>query len=147
MAEGMGAGDFFAAFGPHAATIAAMAAKMIRLGLSPEDVLRLYDEHVEAMAADMIPATPEERDRAAGRDVTPSPDTRRTEGQADTEHRLGACPRCGAEVWGIRKCPHIAPPWRTFLACDNETCAYHGKSRLTVDELRRVWPVGVETED
>ena len=146
MADVMGADDFFAAFGPHAATVAAVAAKMIRLKLSPEDVLRLYDAHVEAMAADMIPATPEERDRAAGRAAPPDPDTRRPEGQADTEHRLGACPQCGAEVWGIKKCPHISPPWRTFLACDNDACGYHGKSRLTVDVLRRQWPVGVEED-
>lgn len=127
-------------FGPHASLVAAVAARMRDLGLTPEDVLRLYDEWMAERMADMIPAA-EAPEFAA----PPDPDTRRPEGQADTEHRLGACPRCGAEVWGIKKCPHVSPPWRTFLACDNdETCGYHGRSRLTVDELRRVWPVGVE---
>ena len=132
----------FDVFAGQAATVAAAAARMRDLGLTPDDVLREYDEWMAARMADMIPAA-EAPEFAAPTD----PDTRRPEGQADTEHRLGACPRCGAEVWGIRKCPHIAPPWRTFLACDSETCGYHGRSRLTVDELRRVWPVGVETED
>ena len=78
--------------------------------------------------------------------AVPDPNVRRHGDSPDAEFRLGPCPRCGAEVWGIKKCPHISPPWRTFLACDNPDCAYHGKSRLTVDELRRVWPVGVEED-
>lgn len=133
--------NLFDLFAGQAATVAAAAAKMRDLKLTPDDVLRLYDEWMTARKVDMVPAA-EAPEFAA----PPDPDTRRPEGQADTEHRLGACPRCGAEVWGIRKCPHIAPPWRTFLACDNETCGYHGRSRLTVDELRRVWPVGVEED-
>ena len=123
------------------AQIMGFVARMRDLGLSPEDVLRLYDEWMAERMVDMVPAA-----EAPGFAAPPDPDVRRPEGQADTEHRLGACPKCGAEVWGIRKCPHVSPPWRTFLACDNPDCAYHGKSRLTVDELRRVWPVGVEED-
>ena len=131
--------NIFGAFGPHAAMVAAVAAKMQELSLTPDDVLRLYDEYMAEMMADMVPASSEDA-------TPPDPDTRRPEGQADTEYRLGACPRCGAEVWGIKKCPHITPPWRTFLACDNPDCSYFGRSRLTVDVLRRQWPTGVEED-
>lgn len=130
--------SIFETFGP---TAVAVAARMLDLGVTPREVLDRYDAWMAGRMADMIPAA-EAPEFAA----PPDPDTRRHEGQADTEHRLGACPKCGAEVWGIKKCPHIVPPWRTFLACDNPDCAYHGKSRLTVDELRRVWPVGVEED-
>lgn len=132
---------FFDIFGAHAAIVAAAAARMRDQGLTPDDVLRLYDELMAARMANMTPAAPRPEPAA------PDPNTRRPEGQADTEYRLGACPRCGGEVWGVKKCSHISPPWRTFLACDSETCTFHGRSRLTVDVLRRQWPVGVETED
>lgn len=138
--------DFFSIFGPHSATIAAACEKMRDLGLTPDDVLRLYDEWMEELTRYMIPATPQDRARAAKAAANATGNIRRRPGQADAEHRLGACPRCGGEVWGIKKCPHIAPPWRTFFACDNDDCAYHGRSRLTVDELRRRWPEGAEVD-
>lgn len=129
----------WSAYVGHEATIASALRAMLASGVTVSEALKSYDVHMARLMADMRPA-PEEAPPA------PDPASRRAEGQADTEFRLGPCPRCGAEVWGIRKCPHIAPPWRTFLACDSETCGYHGKSRLTVDELRRVWPVGVEED-
>ena len=134
--------------GGLAATIADAATRMRDMGLTPEDVLRLYDEWMAERMADMIPATEADRARAARavKKATADADTRRRPGQADTEHRLGACPVCGSEVWGIKKCPHIAPPWRTFFACDNDDCAYHGRSRLTVEALRRKWPEGAEVD-
>lgn len=141
--------------GGSAATIADAAARMRDMGLTPDDVLRLYDEWMDARMADMIPAElphpptavvpfrdgggPQGRGELRG-------DIRRRPGQADTEHRLGACPKCGAEVWGIKKCPHISPPWRTFFACDNDDCSCHGRSRLTVEALRRKWPEGAEVD-
>lgn len=119
--------------------VATVAARMRDLGLSPQDVLDQYEALMAEMMADMTPAPRPEP-------AAPDPDTRRPEGQADTEYRLGACPRCGVAVWGVKKCAHISPPWRTFLACDNPDCAYHGRSRLTVDVLRRQWPDGVEED-
>ena len=120
----------------HEGGIVAFLRLMIRHDLSPVDALAAHDQYVAGLRATMVSAP----------DPEPTPDTRRPEGQADTEYRLGACPRCGGEVWAIKKCPHISPPWRTFLACDNETCGYHGRSRLTVDVLRRQWPDGVEED-
>lgn len=138
--------NFFDRFAPNAATVAAAAAEMRDLGLTPEDVLRLYDEWMDARMADMIPATEADRANASQAVEQARGDIRRRPGQADAEHRLGECPKCGAEVWGIKKCPHIAPPWRTFFACDNDDCSYHGRSRLTVEALRRRWPEGAEAE-
>lgn len=134
--------------GGSAATIADAAARMRDMGMTPDDVLRLYDEWLAERMADMIPATEADRARAARavKKATADADTRRRPGQADMEHRLGACPVCGSEVWGIKKCAHISPPWRTFFACDNETCPYHGRSRLTVEALRRKWPEGAEVD-
>lgn len=132
--------DLFAPFVGHEAVCVAFSARMADLGLSAADVPALYETLMDARMADMIPAT-ESPDPAET-----TGDVRRRPGQADTEHRLGACPKCGAEVWGIKKCPHISPPWRTFFACDNDDCAYHGRSRLTVEALRRKWPEGAEVD-
>lgn len=125
---------------------ATVARRMIDLGLTPDDVLRLYDEWMDARMADMIPATEADKARAAQAVERARGDVRRRPGQADTEFRLGACPVCGSEVWGVTKCPHIAPPWRTFFACDSDNCGYHGRSRLTVEALRRRWPDGAEVD-
>lgn len=135
--------NFFDSFTPpHATVIAAALAKMLDRGLSPESVLAQYEPYMAELTAHMRPVLPE--DQATAESL---PETRHPEGQADVEYRLGACPRCGADdVWGIKKCPHISPPWRTFLVCDNEACGFHGRSRLTVDELRRRWPDGVEED-
>lgn len=138
--------DFFATFGPLSATVATACEKMRDLGLTPDDVLRLYDEWMDEQMADMITATEADKAKAAKEVERARGDIRRHPGQADDEHRLGACPKCGSPVWGIKKCPHIAPPWRTFFACDGEQCAYHGRSRLTVEQLRRKWPEGAEVE-
>lgn len=131
---------FFDAFAGVEASVALAAEKMIDMGLSPDDVLRLYDEWMTERMRDMIPAPASVAVRE------PLPDTRQPAGQADREYRLGACPKCGADVWGIRKCPHVSPPWQTFFACDGESCGYHGKSRLTIEALRRRWPEGVEVD-
>lgn len=131
-----------ALWGPYAGQeggIASFVRRMRDHAVTPDAALAMYEQYMDAVQATMSP--PPDAPAPA-----PDPDTRRPEGQADAEHRLGACPKCGAEVWGIKKCPHVSPPWRTFLACDNPDCAYHGRSRLTVDELRRVWPVGVEED-
>lgn len=137
---------FFDTFAPQAGTVVAAAARMRDLGLTPEDVLRLYDEWMAEQMADMIPATEADKARAAKAVELARGNVRRRPGQADAEHRLGACPVCGSEVWGIKKCPHITPPWRTFFACDSDDCAYHGRSRLTVEALRRKWPEGAEVD-
>lgn len=132
-------GDFFTFFLGSEAIVATAAAKMRDLGMTPEDVLHQYDEWMAEQMAGMIPAPEPAQDNAPG-------DVRQPAGQADREFRLGACPKCGAEVWGIKKCPHISPPWQTFFACDGENCNYHGKSRLTIEVLRRRWPEGVEVD-
>lgn len=137
---------FFDAFTGVEAEIALAAEKMRDMGLTPDDVLRLYDEWMAEQMRDMIPAAEAERARAEKAVERALGNVRRRPGQADAELRLGACPKCGSEVWGIKKCPHIAPPWRVFFACDNDDCAYHGKSRLTVEALRRKWPEGAEVE-
>lgn len=125
-------------FAGQEAVVATAAAKMRDLGMSPDDVLREYDEWMAERMRDMVPA-PEPAQADVG-------NVRRRPGQADAEHRLGACPVCGSEVWGIKKCPHITPPWRTFFACDSDDCGYHGRSRLTVEALRRKWPEGAEVD-
>ena len=116
------------------------------MGLSPDDVLRIYDEWMTEQMRDLVPPTAEQQARAARNEAKRLAEQgiRRQPGQPDREYRLGACPKCGGEVWGIKKCPHVSPPWRTFLACDNPDCSYHGRSRLTVEQLRRRWPEGVE---
>lgn len=132
------ANRLFATFAGHEGSIISFVMLMQQHDLTPADVLQMYDQYIADLRATMLPPP----DLPA----PDPPDTRRPEGQADTEYRLGACPRCGAEVWAIKKCPHISPPWRTFLACDADDCGYHGRSRLTVDVLRRQWPVGVEED-
>lgn len=132
------ANDLFSKFSGHEGSIISFAMLMQQHDLTPADVLQMYEQYMSALQAEMQSPPPD--------NPAPDPDTRRIGDQADTEYRLGACPRCGGEVWGVKKCPHISPPWRTFLACDNEDCAYHGRSRLTVDELRRQWPDGVEED-
>lgn len=138
--------DLFAQFVGHEAVCAAFAARMADLGVVPADVPALYESLMAARMADMIPATEADAAKAAQAVERARGDIRRRPGQADAEHRLGACPKCGAEVWGVKKCPHISPPWRTFFACDSDACAYHGRSRLTVEALRRKWPEGAEVE-
>lgn len=130
----------WAAYLGHEASIVAALREMRAAGTTVDEALAGYDAWLAEQMADMIPAT-------APPDPAETPgDIRSRPGQADAEHRLGACPVCSSEVWGIKKCPHIAPPWRTFFACDNDDCAYHGKSRLTVEALRRKWPEGAEVE-
>lgn len=130
--------ELFAPYLGHDAAIVAFVRAMRRHSLTPDDVLSLHGQFMAEMLATMRP--PPEAPAA------PDPDTRRAEGQADTEFRLGPCPLCGGDVWGVKKCPYISPPWRTFLACDNDGCTFHGRSRLTVEELRRRWPDGVEED-
>lgn len=133
----MTAADLYSPFLGSEATIAAFLRRMLRHGVPAEQALAMYDDYMAEQMTDMIPAPAQQAD--------PN-ETRQPAGQADREYRLGACPKCGGEVWGIKKCPHISPPWRTFLACDNETCGYHGRSRLTVEALRRRWPDGAEVD-
>lgn len=129
--------DIWDAHTGHEAAIVSFVAAMQARGLTPAEVLAAYERRMDELQAAMLP--PPDAPVSA-------PDTRRQEGQADVEYRLGACPRCGADVWGIKKCPHISPPWRTFLACDNESCGFHGRSRLAVEALLRQWPDGVEED-
>ena len=136
--------EFFEMFGPQAAIAATAARRMIDLGLTPEDVLRLYDEWMAERMQGMIPAS--DADQARAVEARATGNVRRRPGQADAEFLLGPCPRCGRQVWGIKKCPHISPPWRAFFACDSDDCAYHGRSRLTVEALRRKWPEGAEVD-
>lgn len=125
-------------FGCHG-SIVTFLRLMQQHDLSPAAALDMYEQYMDALQADMLPV-PSPPDA--------SPDVRRAEGQPDAEYRLGACPKCRkSEVWGIKKCPHISPPWRTFFACDAPDCSYHGRSRLAVDVLRRQWPTGAEEED
>lgn len=136
----------FAPYAGHEAVIASFAARMAEYGLEAAEVGALYEQYMADKMADMIPATEADRAKAARAVERARGEVRRRPGQADAEHRLGACPQCGSEVWGIKKCPHISPPWRTFFACDSDDCAYHGRSRLTVEALRRKWPEGAEVE-
>ena len=130
-----------ALWGPYAGQeggIVSFIRRMRDHAVTPEAALDMYERHMDAMLATMLPP-PDAPAESPG-------DVRRPEGQADAEHRLGPCPKCGAEVWGIKKCPHISPPWRTFFVCDSDACGFHGRSRLTVEELRRRWPEGVEED-
>ena len=101
---------FLADFGPNSGPIiAALAQRMIRENLSPEDILRAYEEHIYAA---------------------------RSRYNSATEPKL-SCPVCAAVLEAQPLCPHTSPHWRTAIACSKDDCAYHGLSTRPLDYLLR----------
>lgn len=119
--------DLFAPYA-RAGELASFVRRMRDMRLTPDEVLRLYDEWMAARMADMVPATQNNAKR-----VAMAVEVRHKAG--DVVQMPDACPRCGATVELLQLCHLASPVWRTQLACMADGCAWHGKSKLPIDVL------------
>lgn len=132
----MTADELFAPYA-RAGELAGFVRRMRDVGLSADDVLRLYDEWMAARMADMVPATRQHAKRAAV--------------AVKVRHKAGdfvrmpaACPRCEGTVELHQLCHLASPVWRTQLACMNDDCSWHGKSKLPLDALKALGPANLK---
>lgn len=128
-------------FTGNESTIADVARYMIRHGLSPQDVLAAYNDWLAERLAEMEPAGDELRVPSSEFRVV-QPATRNAQLANPPRHKAGdcaqlphACPSCRATIEICQLCHISSPVWRTQLACMDDACAWHGKSRLPIDAL------------
>jgi len=141
--------DLLSRFRGHEATVAAVARHMRKRGLAPDDVLAAYDAWMAERLAEMAPGVEnglsgEQREKRRssrlplrGDSTLDSPHStlRKRHKAGDFARMPDACPACGGAVEIYQLCPIESPAWRAQLACMADDCAWHGKSKLSIDAL------------
>lgn len=103
----------FVLYADAGGVIASFLKKCQREGIHTIDAaLAAYDQHIASVAQTMRPASV-----VAGQDPR--------------------CPVCGSLLEHNSLCPHLAPPWRTQLACTNDDCSWYGMSKHTIIWLKQ----------
>lgn len=135
--------SIIARFPGQEATVAAVADYMRRHNLAPADVLAAYEEWMAALEKEMRSVKSGEWSWDSPREAANSNSSLHSPlFTLKKRHKAGdfavlprACPRCGSDVELYQLCAISSPVWRTQLACMTDGCAWHAKSRLSIDAL------------
>lgn len=104
--------ELYTTWASSAASIVSFLKALKQYNISIDEAIAAYDEHIASLAQTMRPASV-----VAGQDPR--------------------CPVCGSLLEHNSLCPHLAPPWRTQLACTNDDCSWYGMSKHTIIWLKQ----------